>query len=289
MSNLAWLVCRDPVHIGGADSSSRGNSNPIYRLPDRTPVIPGSSLRGALREHSRYSEEKKYRDRLEDWFGSDSGDDDMKPGAIALGWAFPLWFPIHVLGYGTWWVSCPDWLQRYWQLNGITNDFDVQEKVCCNNPELVGKTVYLRWLKLQNIELYNGESLPYADGVDAQRCLIIPSDRINLLVDMGLIRQPRVNLKSHDELEAEINQDPDSDEAKTLVKNLFAVESLPPGAVFFLAWMVRKFKDKPNPPEWMNDWESFLKQDHYVGGLWGIGYGRVSIFPIQNNNLNNNS
>lgn len=52
--NLEWLICREPVHIGGADSSSRGNNNPIYRLPDRTPVIPGSSLRGALREAAEH-------------------------------------------------------------------------------------------------------------------------------------------------------------------------------------------------------------------------------------------
>ena len=67
---LEWLICRDPVHIGGADSSTRGNNNPIFRLPDRTPAIPGSSLRGALREHASIN----YPDRVE----------TMKPGRPTL-------------------------------------------------------------------------------------------------------------------------------------------------------------------------------------------------------------
>ena len=36
-AGTAWLVCLEPVHIGGADSSSRGNNNPVFRLPDRSP------------------------------------------------------------------------------------------------------------------------------------------------------------------------------------------------------------------------------------------------------------
>lgn len=279
MSNLAWLICRDPVHIGGADSSSRGNSNPIYRLPDRTPVIPGSSLRGALREHSQ----EEYDEHTNSWFGSDSGSDDMKPGAIALGWAFPLWFPIHVLGYGTWWVTCPDWIQRFRQLNHqVDASFDAVKHVYSPNPELVGQTVYLRWLKLDNIQLYQGEALPFPrEEIDPERCIIVPSDRINLLVEMGLIRQPRVDLKSLDELETDIAKDPDSDKAKTLVKNLFSVEGLPPGAIFFFSWMMRQLKDETDFSAKMDEWKTFLKNDHYIGGLWGIGYGRVSIFSVQ--------
>ena len=54
---VEWLICLEPVHIGGEDSSSRGNNNPIFRLPDRTPAIPGSSLRGALREGANESKD----------------------------------------------------------------------------------------------------------------------------------------------------------------------------------------------------------------------------------------
>ncbi len=65
-----WLICREPVHIGGADSENRGNNNPIYRLPDRTPVIPGSSLRGALREHAEKTPSLK--NTIREWFGGNT-------------------------------------------------------------------------------------------------------------------------------------------------------------------------------------------------------------------------
>ena len=88
-SGNAWLVCREPVHIGGADSDSRGNNNPIYRLPDRTPVIPGSSLRGALREHAE--NDAQFKNLVKDWFGGDTNA--AAPGKISLGWGGPYGGP----------------------------------------------------------------------------------------------------------------------------------------------------------------------------------------------------
>lgn len=284
MSNLAWLICRDPVHIGGADSSSRGNNNPIYRLPDRTPVIPGSSLRGALREHSQ----QEYSEYVHSWFGSESGDDAMKPGSIGLGWGFPLWFPIHVLGYGTWWVTCPQWIQRYRQLNHELDsdlDFDDKQEVYTTNQELDGKTVYLRWLKLDQIKSCTEKQLkqlPYpSKEINLERCFVVPSSRINLLVEMSLIRQPRVKLKSFEDFEQVIEIDKEQTlEEQTLVENLFSVEGLPPGSIFFFAWVTRQLKEQENPPSSLKTWKKFLFSDRYLGGLWGIGYGRVSILPL---------
>ena len=35
-------------------------------------------------------------------------------GPIAVSWGWPvLGGPVHVLGYGNWWVSCPAWLNRF--------------------------------------------------------------------------------------------------------------------------------------------------------------------------------
>ena len=320
MQHLEWLICRDPVHIGGADSSSRGNRNPIYRLPDGTPVIPGSSLRGALREAA---EEQHDNNVVTSWFGSenkssqsDSNEEaQMIPGSIALGWAFPLWFPIHVMGYGNWHVTCPAWLKRYWQLQGHNWTFSCNsDDVYWTNETLKeGDSIYFRWLKLTRIKQFPKlDRLPSIKAeMNPHKRLIVPDDKINLFVEMGLIRQPRVSLKSRAEFYEELerknsanndvelaNNRDDSDEEteNTLVRNLFSVEGLPPGAIFFFVWTKRQIKSNNNTNDYKSDdsktlppnsseveanWTEFLRQEHYVGGLWSIGYGRVSILNAQ--------
>lgn len=271
-SGIEWLICREPVHIGGADSSSRGNNNPIFRLPDRTPAIPGSSLRGALREHAE--QDNSYKDLVKIWFGgqnqelSKDENDKISPGGIAVSWGWPVWWPVHVLGYGNWWISCPAWLQRFQNLAGSEESINLDNQKVYITDEILKdeKSLYLRWLQLKNIEYYDAV-LPAPIEVITDRCIIVPNDSINLIVDMGLVRQPRVSLKDK----------PDEKDG-SLVGNLFAVEGFPPGAVFAINWMVRANKvEELN----LNDWKSFLRSEHYLGGLWSVGYGRISIEEYQ--------
>ena len=259
---IQWLVCREPVHIGGADSSTRGNNNPIYRLSDRTPAIPGSSLRGALREHA---EEELDDEVVNNWFGGK--DDNISPGAISLGWGWPLWWPVNVLGYGNWWISCPSWINRFQTLSGQNPiNFTNPDQVYITESELDRKTVYLRWLKLTNLKHYQN-ALPAPDDVPENRRIIVPNENIHLFVDMGLVRQPRVKLL--DEPNEKGNDEPN--EKGNLVDNLFGVEGLPPGAVFLMNWTTRG--EVKNSEEWKN----FLQGEHYLGGLWSVGYGRIAI------------
>jgi CRISPR/Cas system CMR subunit Cmr4 (Cas7 group RAMP superfamily) len=253
---IQWLVCREPVHIGGADSDSRGNNNPIYRLSDRTPAIPGSSLRGALREHAEENYGKE-SEQVINWFGGK--DDNISPGAISLGWGWPVWWPVNVLGYGNWWISCPGWLNRFQTLSGNSPiNFSNSSQVYITEPQLDKQTVYLRWLKLDNLEHYQ-TALPAPNDVPAERRIIVPDESIKLFVDMGLVRQPRVSLLD------------EPDDKGNLVSNLFGVEGLPPGAVFSINWTTRSTVQNPQ------DWQTFLQGEHYLGGLWSVGYGRIAI------------
>jgi CRISPR/Cas system CMR subunit Cmr4 (Cas7 group RAMP superfamily) len=254
---IQWLVCREPVHIGGADSSSRGNNNPIYRLSDRTPAIPGSSLRGALREHA---EEELNDNLVVNWFGGK--DEEISPGSISLGWGWPVWWPVNVLGYGNWWISCPSWLNRFQTLSGQDPlNFPDREQVYITEPQLDRKTVYLRWLKLTDVKHYQ-TPLPAPADVPEDRRIIVPDESMNIFVDMGLVRQPRVSLRD------------EPDENGNLVNNLFGVEGFPPGAVFLMNWTTRGNVQNTQ------DWEDFLQGEHYLGGLWSVGYGRIAISSI---------
>ncbi|KKD37828.1 RAMP superfamily CRISPR-associated protein [Limnoraphis robusta] len=275
---VEWLICCEPVHIGGADSSIRGNNNPIYRLSDRTPAIPGSSVRGALREHAENHED--YKDLVNNWFGKKLGkneeisDNNVSRGGIALSWAWPVWWPVHVLGYGNWWISCLGWLNRFQQLSqqSVLNLED-RNLIYITEQQLKGKDVFLRWLKLKNVQydseitnkitknLPRSQNIPSID-IPSDRLIVVPDTSINLFVDMGLVRQPRVSIKD------------EPDEKGNLIDNLFAVEGLPPGAVFFITWTTRGELQK------LEKWEKFLHDEHYLGGLWSVGYGRVVIQPF---------
>ncbi|KAB8320672.1 CRISPR-associated protein [Tolypothrix campylonemoides VB511288] len=257
---IEWLICREPVHIGGADSSSRGNNNPIFRLPDRSPAIPGSSLRGALREHAK--NEKEFQPFVLNWFGGD--DSNMTPGYISLGWGWPVWWPVHVLGYGNWWVTCPSWLNRFQQLCQKTPVNLRNNQVYITEPQLKNKTVYLRWLKLTNVQ-YCDQNLPAPNHAEVpqDRRIVVPDDSINLIVDMGLVRQPRVSLLD------------EPNDKGSLVDNLFAVEGIPPQAVFMISWTTRGDKVQN-----LEKWQQFLRNEHYLGGLWSVGYGRICISPV---------
>ncbi len=269
-----WLICREPVHIGGADSSSRGNNNPVYRLPDRTPAIPGSSLRGALREGAEHND--LYSSHVTNWFGGkekaeseqeEDKNNDMSPGRISLGWGWPVWWPVHVLGYGNWWVSCPSWINRFQQLSHSSVLSFERGQVYVTDQELAGKekNIYLRWLKLSDPQHYSDPlPTPGKDEVPTDRCLILPDESINVIVDMGMVHQPRVSLRDK------------PDDKGSLVENLFAVEGFPPGAVFMVNCAYRKEdasleKDK---------WKKFLSGEHFLGSLWGAGYGKIDISLI---------
>jgi CRISPR/Cas system CMR subunit Cmr4 (Cas7 group RAMP superfamily) len=261
-----WLVCREPVHIGGADSSSRGNNNPVYRLPDRTPAIPGSSLRGALREGAEHN--PSFEPHVANWFGrreDESKQEKMSPGYISLGWGWPVWWPVHVLGYGNWWVSCPSWINRFQQLSHKPTISFQNNQVYVTDEAIAkeGKSIYLRWLKLSD-PIHCTESLPAPseDDVPKDRRIILPDNSINVIVDMGMVRQPRVSLLD------------EPDDKGNLVKNLFAVEGFPPGAVFLINWASR------GKVESLAEWETFLAGEHFLGGLWGAGYGKIDISLI---------
>ncbi|MFP4104418.1 RAMP superfamily CRISPR-associated protein [Coleofasciculus sp.] len=266
---IAWLICQEPVHIGGADSSSRGNNNPIFRLPDRTPAIPGSSLRGALREHAESQQE--YQPLVKNWFG---GKEDISAGHIALGWGWTLWWPIHVLGYGNWWVSCLSWLNRFQQLSHQSPLNLDPNKVYITEEQLKDKTVYLRWLKLNNVQ-HCTDTLPRPEQIPENRLIIVPDDSINIIVDMGLVRQPRVSLKNLDEIDQAAERQENPDENTSLVNNLFSVEGFPPGAVFLISWTARGKVDN------LEKWKNFLVDEHFLGGLWSVGYGRIQIYQIE--------
>ncbi len=109
----------------------------------------------------------------------------------------------------------------------------------------------------------DGKSLPAPGDVTENRRIVVPDESINLLVDMGIVRQPRVSLRD------------EPNEKGSLVENLFAVEGFPPGAVFSLSWTTRGKVDH------LSKWSKFLHSEHFLGGLWSVGYGRIKVVAVE--------
>ena len=89
---LLYLFTRTPLHVG-AGSSVGAIDQPIQRERHTGfPIIPGSSIKGVLKDHFRHQAETK--DHVIDLFGRGGKDEDFEAGKIAFGEARLLAFPV---------------------------------------------------------------------------------------------------------------------------------------------------------------------------------------------------
>ena len=89
-SRLLYLFTRTPLHVG-AGSSVGAIDQPIIRERHTGfPVIPGSAVKGVLRDHLR----KIGESALDDLFGQGSDGENFAAGKISFGEARLLAFPV---------------------------------------------------------------------------------------------------------------------------------------------------------------------------------------------------
>ncbi len=99
-----FLFTRTPLHVGAGESVGYLD-RPIRREPHtRIPIIPGSTLKGVLRNREEWTEADR------DWlFGSLSG----QSGALSIGEARVLAFPVRSAKGSFAWITCPMVLKRF--------------------------------------------------------------------------------------------------------------------------------------------------------------------------------
>lgn len=104
-----FLFTRTPLHIGAGQSVGYVDL-PIQREPHtHIPIIPGSSLKGVLRDRDEFDQAAK------EWlFGRSAGDTDGgSAGALLIGEARVLCFPVRSAKGCLAWITCPLALARY--------------------------------------------------------------------------------------------------------------------------------------------------------------------------------
>jgi len=124
-----FLFTRTPLHIGAGQSVGYVDL-PIQREPHtRIPIVPGSSLKGVLRDRDEFESADK------EWlFGHENGEADQskfRAGALLIGEARVLCFPVRSAKGSFAWITCPLALARYardakpqnGQMQALPNDF----------------------------------------------------------------------------------------------------------------------------------------------------------------------
>jgi len=106
-----FLFTRTPLHVGAGQSVGYVDL-PIQREPHtRIPIVPGSSFKGVLRDREEFDAETKA------WlFGHENGETDQakfRAGALLIGEARVLCFPVRSAKGSFAWVTCPLALARY--------------------------------------------------------------------------------------------------------------------------------------------------------------------------------
>ncbi len=122
--HLVTLYTRTPLHVGC------GTSVDVVDLPimrERItgfPVIPGSSLKGVLRDQARHASPEE----LTMLFGDDSKDGSKFAGCVQTMEAKLLAFPVRSLAGCFAWLTCPAVLERFQRDTGKSFDIPPAEK-----------------------------------------------------------------------------------------------------------------------------------------------------------------
>jgi CRISPR-associated protein Cmr4 len=111
-SNIYFLHCLSPLHVGGSDEGHYIDMPVVREKATNLPYVPGSSLKGVWRQQMRsaaYPDSKK----IEAVFGPDSANADTHAGALSIGDGMLLCLPVRSYFGGFAWVTTPFQLERY--------------------------------------------------------------------------------------------------------------------------------------------------------------------------------
>ena len=123
------LFTRTPMHVGA------GNSVGVVDMPvqrerhTRIPIVPGSSLKGVISDLWNEEQDGKLLRSSEGkkLFGEDDNNAEARSGALLIGEARALAFPVRSAKGMFAWVSCPMALRRFQSDTGLSLNGDFPE------------------------------------------------------------------------------------------------------------------------------------------------------------------
>ncbi|MFQ5741113.1 MAG: type III-B CRISPR module RAMP protein Cmr4 [Acidobacteriota bacterium] len=132
LRRILSILTRTPLHVG-AGSSVGAIDLPVQReRHTQIPIIPGSGLKGVLRD--LWNEQPEDQTRL---FGPESDAPEHAAGELLVGEARALCFPVRSARGSFAWIACPLVLHRYASECGHTWDLPEPTEDTCLAPDAV--------------------------------------------------------------------------------------------------------------------------------------------------------
>ncbi len=237
---IMTLFARTPVHVGAGNSVGAVDA-PIQReRHTRIPIIPGSSLKGVLAD--LFNDEQYQRTADGKWlFGEDDPKEDAASGALLIGEARVLAFPVRSAKGMFAWITCPLALRRFKRETNGTFDVPDDLKEAAQAPEdvIINKQVVL--------EEYNFHATeqPSKEIVNALAALV-PNDDVWADVEKKLVIVPDDIFMHFCEHACEVVTRIKIDDATGTVAggHLFNQEQVPSETLFYSMVMAQARKGK---------------------------------------------
>lgn len=247
MTNLAYLYLLSPLHTGG--TSQEGNLVGIARESHTDlPYLPSSSIRGRLRATTPEKDRTKlWGNTIEDVTSATanstqtqtqtSTENQTTPattstvvtnliqGALWVGDAALLWFPVPSLSHGVVWISSPFLLRRWMRLtNNQLSMPEVGSFSKGNSKNLYLKDAIFKASDLKNWHQQNKwqQYLPAGsqETKTISQVLVLSDQNCQVLIQSSLWRQVKVKL----------------DEKKNVDGGFRYEEAIPPETIMFFPW-----------------------------------------------------
>lgn len=231
-TNVTYLYLLSPLHTGGA--SQEGNTVGIARESHTDlPHLPSSTIRGRIRSATPTNEDKKQCQQTRLWGNTiadvSSGQfDNLTQGSLWIGNGEILWFPIPSLSHGVVWISSPFLIRRWLRLQPTSGQKPLPIPEPGSFSEGKKEPLYLKDTILQPNDLSEWQDwkkyLPQGSSEikTITKTLVLSDSNCQVLIQMGLWRQVRVNLG----------------EGKTLADNagFRYEEAIPPETLMYFPW-----------------------------------------------------
>jgi CRISPR-associated protein Cmr4 len=306
-----FLFTRTPLHVGAGQSVGYVDL-PIQREPHtRIPIVPGSSLKGVLRDlfpgDDPATKETRY------WlFGHDTEEKEQskyQAGALLIGEARVLCFPVRSAKGSFAWITCPLALARYardakpkdsqnqplpTRFNGLTETTDAQGRVTilAGDEVTLTRTAGNQRASEVVLEEYTYLAQAHPSLAEWERHLTaipgLSADPVWELLPGRLVVVPDGIFSFYVQSACEIAQHVaiNDDTGTAQDKALFNQENCPAETLFYGAMSAQKINGKPADGEKgaLSKLASLNGKPLQIGGgeTTGLGWCSFVFNPIQN-------
>lgn len=269
---IGYLYALAPIHCG-----SQGDLGNILNIAREAhtdfPYIPGSSLRGSLRDEVE-QQDSKAADRL---FGQELRDgEQMGVHQVWFGDARLLWVPVRTLAKGNQsafsWISCPSLLRdRALLTRQVCPDFGDEAVGNSAGEYMVADAkIHVRAASPEQISAMNIDTWPEHLNTSVKpilnkNCIVLPDSIFQVLVEHSLWTQIRNKIQTSQ----------DGANAQGSAEVFWTDICIPRDAIFYFPWGYQVHPRQPISAEDCSIMHKTLTTLIQVGGQANVGRGWV--------------